>query len=312
MNDLTALLQGWGEIALLRLQWLSIAIPAGFFVGGLLARAVGLRGVIRALLGALQHRILRLDRPARGAATQIYRGLVVLLLTGLAAGAIAWGQTAMLRESGDPGRIALLALVLGLLFDVPGHLALLRAARAGVLALAQEDPPFLHADTHGRIRVAIEALLDDGGVRAVCAACGYIVAGAPGLWLILAVDWLARLPFSPWFGWAIRHMAGAVLLAPRLLGAILLVLAALLSPGAKPHRAWRARSWRALVAEILGITLGGPGPCGLRPWVGRGSAKLQAADLLRAHALRLTFVLLLTLLCAAQQAANLINLVINQ
>jgi cobalamin biosynthesis protein CobD/CbiB len=115
---------------------------------------------------------------------------------------------------------------------------------------------------------------------------------------------LATLHFSEGiFGWSARGLFLVLNVPPRALTCLSLVLGALFVPRCHPVRALKQRRYYGFIAELLGLSLGGPDrtPAGQRqlPWAGNGTAKATAQDLTRFLLLRTVASLLLLLFVAA-------------
>jgi cobalamin biosynthesis protein CobD/CbiB len=288
-----------------RMEWLVPLLAIGYFLGEYLARYSGLDR----LLAYGDDRIVRLEqklnRAHRSAATRLYRGIIALVF------------------------ILLPAALLGLLFAQPSPwmpyasffvmVALLgRAARPGSLLgvwerartrrLKLELPrsDYLFADTHGVLRHIIAASSESFAVGFVGSAFWFILGGIPAVWVYLALAATARHFRGSVFGWAATGLFRLIDAAPRALNALLFLLAAIFVPHAKPLATRRARNWQSFTAELIGASLGGPGPGGAKPWVGSGTAKLEAAHLARLMLLELVAAIFLIWLFSAQDISNLL------
>jgi adenosylcobinamide-phosphate synthase len=267
-----------------------------------LGHAIGsLRRPVRLLWAELAR---RLDRPQRSTATLARRGVLVVLVVGGAAAAAGWALHRALARS-DGGwivELAVVALLLGQRELFSGLGAVRRALAgsglaAGRAALARRfgggDAP---ADAHGVVRAACGAGAERFVTAVVAPAFWYALLGLGGLGACTTLLSLAAIVAgapgraTPFAGPAAVARA-ALLWLPARLGALLLMMATAVVPGARPGAALKttardrakhpgAAGWPvAALAGGLGLSLGGPPQAA---WIGDGRARAEPADLKRA------------------------------
>ena len=258
---------------------LALAVPLGWAITSLLRTPLLVDTISRAAatLGR------KLNRRTRDASTLAWRGVIVTALftvPALALGTIIGAHW------------LLLTVIFSFALDGGPMLRLWRQARAGKLPLSITRPNYLFPDHHALLRYRILTHSRYFAVGIVGVGFWALLLGGAGalgyLALALSASHYAtehqdNLAFG---GVATRLFAGVDAL-PRALAALLLALAALFVPGAQPRASLRRllADWPRFLAALLGIALGGPVPLARRhyqlPWVGEGSAKLEAADLSR-------------------------------
>ncbi|MES2984198.1 MAG: hypothetical protein V4735_03320 [Pseudomonadota bacterium] len=287
-----------------RAEWLVLVVPAAALLGDALGRrdmqAIGARG--QRFLATLQR---KLDRPARGIATLVYRGIIaltLLLIPAVIAGILLerplpWVQGA---------KALLLILWFGHGFATYRVLNLWQRARRGTLPLELPGLHFLFADTHAVLRHLVLTQTERFATAIVGASVWYLIGGMPTMLVYLTAATAARHYRTPAFGWAARALFGLLDALPRALTLLVMLLAALFTPQTHPIAACRARSWPAFTARLLGVSLGGRTPAGDQPWVGTGTPKLTALHLRRLLQLLLVATILLTLLYAAPHIHELL------
>lgn len=189
-------------------------------------------------------------------------------------------------------------------------------ARAAVSHIVGRDPGTL--DEYAVARAAIESLAENFADGVVAPAVWGCAAGLPGMALYKAANTADsmighRTPRHERFGWAAARFDDLINLPASRLAALWLVLAAALTPGARPGQAMRAvmrdarhhrspnAGWpEAAMAGALGLRIAGPRTYdGTRvddAWMGNGRATATRRDIERA--LRLYRVA-----CALQIAA---------
>jgi len=272
----------------------------------------------------------RLNRQHRSPASRAMRGTIVTVLVLVAAAALGGFLASVAAASPDGWTIDFAVLFF---FVAPGRTwALLRRvsrglrgdapdrARAALVPLVFHDVAAL--DVHAIARGAIEA----GAIRfnstLVAPVAWYLLAGLPGLVLYRTVDLFARrlgypAPSSLAFAGVAARIAWLSSLVPALLAGVILAMAAVFVPGARPGAALAAMSSvagsaatlghgpaLAATAGALGLLLGGPrriaGTSVPLAWIGGdGRARAGVQDLVRAiYLLAITAVLAIGLTVA--------------
>ncbi|MFN4274773.1 MAG: adenosylcobinamide-phosphate synthase CbiB [Ferrovibrio sp.] len=197
----------------------------------------------------------------------------------------------------------------------------LAGGRRAVAMIVGRDPESL--DEAGVSRAAIESLAENFSDGVVAPAVWLALLGLPGIVLYKAANTADsmighRNDKYRAFGWAAARFDDLLNLPASRLSALLLILAALLTPKASPADAFAAverdagqhkspnAGWpEAAMAGALDLKLAGPRRYGERwvedHWMGHGSENANAADIRRA--LRLFVVACLLLFAAAVLAA---------
>jgi adenosylcobinamide-phosphate synthase len=268
------------------------------------------------LLGWLIARLERwLNRWELSDAARRWRGAAtVLIVVGCAA--LVGGLIALLSAELRFGWLAELALVVVLLaqrdlFDHVRHVGAalkrdgLEGGRAAVAHIVGRDPDSL--DRHGVLRAAIESLAENFSDGVIAPLFWYLLLGPIGLCGYKAVNTLDsmighRSERFLAFGMVAARLDDVANLIPARLGGVLIAIAALFVPKAKPFAAlatmWRDASkhrspnagWpEAAMAGALDLALAGPrryhGMFVTDPWIGAGRARAESPDLRRALAL---------------------------
>ncbi|MBI1245023.1 MAG: cobalamin biosynthesis protein CobD [Alphaproteobacteria bacterium] len=261
------------------------------------------------LISALE---LRLNRPQRSPRARRVRGAIVVAIVVLLAAAVAIAVTAFART-----RVwgwALEAFVVSLLIaqrSLYDHVADVARAldreglaggRIAVARIVGRDPESL--DLHGVARAAIESLAENFSDAVVAPVFWYALFGLPGLAFFKAASTLDsmighRNERYLDFGRYAARLDTAMNFLPARLSALLVALAALVSPGARPWGAARtaiadARKHRSVnagwpegaFAGALDLAIAGPRRYGSLvvddPWIGSGRARATIADMRRA------------------------------
>ena len=252
----------------------------------------------------------KLNRSRRGPRALVVRGAIVTFFLCGAAGSIGWALSAW-SQSFRSGWVIDLAFMVLFVSQRGGYgdasrtiRALTRdglsAGRKAVAAYHGGNPARL--DDHGICRGLTEHLASELGRWLVGPVFWYLLGGLPGLFLYVAVlalahgfarDDEARTGFG-WMAVRLERIAGWL---PGRLAGVLVVLASLLAPTARPIQAWRAMvkwagtlptpafGWPAAAyTGALSIELGGPNAAEGRPlpWFGEGSPRIGARDAHRA------------------------------
>jgi adenosylcobinamide-phosphate synthase len=263
-------------------------------------------------IAALDRRLNRETRPERD---RFVRGIVTVLLLGLAAiGAglvVAWFCHVVGYGWALETLIVAVLLAQRSLFDhvasVERALSVrgLAAGRDAVRHIVGRDPASL--DGHGVARAAIESLAENFSDGVVAPALWYALLGLPGLFLYKTVNTLDsmighRSQKYRAFGWAAARLDDVMNFIPARLSGLALALAGLLLPGTKSadavaamirdagkHRSVNAGWPEAAMAGALGLALAGPrrygGTVVEDAWIGSGRARAMPADIGRALAL---------------------------
>ncbi|HLI10759.1 MAG TPA: adenosylcobinamide-phosphate synthase CbiB [Alphaproteobacteria bacterium] len=175
----------------------------------------------------------------------------------------------------------------------------LEAARRAVSAIVGRDPESL--DEAGVCRAAIESLAENFSDGVVAPALWLALGGFPGIVLYKAINTADSMighmsPRHRAYGWAAARLDDLVNLPASRLAAVLIMLAASLTPAARAAEAWRAvrrdaRRHRspnagfpeAAMAGALGLRLAGPriygGAAVADAWMGDGRAAATPADI---------------------------------
>jgi len=282
------------------------------------------------LIAWLEH---RLNRPEATERARRWRGaLSVALVVGCAT--LVGGLFAWLTAATRYGWLAELALVAVLIAqrDLFDHVravgrALARdglaGARVAVARIVGRDPDSL--DHHGVLRAAIESLAENFSDGVIAPLVWYLLLGPVGLCAYKAINTLDSMQghrserFLA-YGMVAARLDDAANLVPARLSALLLALAALFLPGAKPlaalttawreagkHRSPNAGWPEAAIAGALDLALAGPrryhGVYVTDDWIGTGRARTRPSDLRRALAL-------FAIACAIAAALMLVAMIV--
>lgn len=285
-------------LAALALDAALIALPAAAAAAGALRRP------LRGLWAELAR---RLDRPQRSTATLSLRGLLLVLATAVLAGAAGWAlhRAAARHDAGRLVELVAVVLLLGQRDLFAGLAAVLRALERGGLEagraalIARFGGGGTASDVHGVVRLACAAGAERFVAAVVAPAFWYAALGLAGLFASAALLSLAGIAAAapgraaP-FGRPAALARALLLWLPARLGALLLVPATLVVPGARLGGALAvlrrdrrkvpdtAVGWPvAALAGGLGLSLGGPQGGGAA-WIGDGRARAEAGDLKRA------------------------------
>ena len=285
---------------------IALLIEAAFGYPAPLFKAIGHPVTwIGALIAALDRRLNTGTRTG---------GVLALLILLAATAATAAALTALVQSALPPWPatllLALLASTLLAQRSLHTHVAAvatalpagLPPARAAIAHIVGRDPNSL--DEPAIARAAIESLAENFADGVVAPTLWGAVLGLPGIALYKAVNTADsmighRTPRHERFGWAAARLDDLVNLPASRLAAFWLVLAAVLTPGARPGAAIRA-VWRdarrhrspnagwpeAAMAGALGLRLAGPrtyaGVTVTDGWMGDGTPDATAADIHRA------------------------------
>ncbi|HYD32236.1 MAG TPA: CobD/CbiB family cobalamin biosynthesis protein [Azospirillaceae bacterium] len=264
----------------------------------------------------------RLNRIERSNVNRMIRGLLVTaVIVGLAA-ALGWAASRFAVTVRFGWALETVLVMTGLGFR-PAWAAARTAAAA--LAAGQDDAARAAAqtltfknvyalDVHGVARVAVEGLAKAVNQRVVAPAFWYMLAGLPGVMAWTALDAVDAAightsPRYAWFGLAAARLDDACNFLPARLSGLLLALAALFVPGARPlaslktiltfagrHRSMSGGWPESALAGAFGLSLSGPRREGevviKEAWIGGGRARVIATDVRKALALSALAVVL--------------------
>jgi adenosylcobinamide-phosphate synthase len=276
----------------------------------------------------------RLNRPARGRGTLIWRGVVVTAALVLTAAVLGWGLAALAQwlpaSAVIEGVLAYSLIAYRGLHDHVRDVAQglgegLEAARAAAAKIVGRDPQSL--DAAGTARAAVESLAENFSDGVVAPLFYFALFGLPGLLAYKAINTLDsmigyRSARYEAFGKAAARLDDAANWLPARLTALLVVTAALVTPGTQPRRALATvlrdaphhrspnAGWpEAAFAGALGFALGGPRDYGQGAisdhWMGDGRSALDAGDVRRALALYRTSGILILIALVGLAAAVL-------
>jgi adenosylcobinamide-phosphate synthase len=277
------------------------------------------RGVLRhpvvLIGGAVAWLERRHNRPERSDRTRRWLGTLTVVLIVACAALIGWAID-WLAEATPYGWLIELVLVAILiaqrdLFDHVRHVGRalardgLEGGRAAIARIVGRDPDSL--DRHAVLRAAIESLAENFSDGVIAPLLWYLLLGPIGICVYKAVNTLDsmighRSDRFLAFGMAAARLDDAANLIPARLSGLLLALAALFVPKAKPvaalttmwrdaakHRSPNAGWPEAATAGALDLALAGPrryhGTTVTDDWIGAGRARAEPLDLRRALAL---------------------------
>jgi adenosylcobinamide-phosphate synthase len=268
--------------------------------------------LIGRLVGLLDR---KLNREDRSAADRRGRGILLVLFVCLLA-ASAGAAVTWLSRHVPFGWLLELALMISLLAQrsLFRHVrrvgeALreggMEAGRAQVAHIVGRDVRAL--DDHGVARAAIESCAENLSDAVVAPAFWYVLFGLPGMLVYKSINTMDsmigyRSERYRAFGWAAARLDDAFNLIPARLAGLYLAGAAVAIPDADPARGLRTMiadagkhrspnaGWpEAAMAGALGLSLAGPrrypGLVVDDPWIGDGTARATARDVMRALSL---------------------------
>ncbi len=274
----------------------------------------------------------RLNRVERDRATRRLRGAVVTL--GLTLGAGAVGSVLAWAVRLIPNGILLELGVLMTCVSVGGPWHRMRAIalaldrgdrdRAARLIAPSTDRDPTNCDSHGQVRLAIEAGATALDRAVIAPIVWYLLLGLPGGLIWATVRTIDRAigdrgPRHQQFGLAARRLDETLGFVPARLTGLVIALAALFVGGANPVRSLatirgesryhrrRNSGWPiAATAGALGLALGGPwrqGEVAVHDlWLGHGRARAGVPDLRRMMVIYLVAALLVVAAVAAMLA----------
>lgn len=281
--------------------WIALALT--FVIGWPLGHVLPLDRTIGALHRLIKTMGRKLNKQKRDATTRAWRGVIATAFVFVPAVALGWYIDAHLTA---------LAFLSPMLIFIgtqrrPGIITLWRQAKADTLTLQLNEPNYLFADTHALLRYAMLDHATRFAIGIVGVMFWYVVFGSAGAlgYLALATcaaHYATERDQDIAFGGATDGLFQLADAIPRTLTKILLAVASIFAPGARPRSAARHFTpWPLFLAELLGIALGGAMPMAYgsaqTEWVGSGTPKPDATHLTRW--LLIWAVALLVLMAAA-------------
>ncbi len=264
---------------------------------------------IRVIGGLVAAGETRLNREWRSQRDRAVRG-ALFTATAIMAAAAAGTAVALFSQTFPRGWLLELFLTASLLaqrslFDhVTAVLSALNkgglaAGRQAVAHIVGRDPHSL--DEHGVARAAIESCAENFADAVVAPVFWYVLFGFPGLLVYKTTNTMDsmighRSERYRAFGWAAARLDDALNLIPARLSGVIIALAAMFVPRARPWRALRIMlrdagnhrspnsGWpEAAMAGALDLSLAGPrhypGYVAKEKWIGDGRARATAQDL---------------------------------
>jgi adenosylcobinamide-phosphate synthase len=173
-------------------------------------------------------------------------------------------------------------------------------------------------DSHGLARASIEMLAMHFAQKVIAPAVWYVALGLPGIFASRAITLLSEVlaqsnAQQSTFGWASHGVYRWCMAVPNMLAALMLVLASLVSPTARPRQALRAIALQfneptleaavlspiPVMASATDVALGGPASVYIGgDWVGRGTLRPYHADIRKAIFIYVLACILLLLMLA--------------
>ena len=297
---------------------LALLLNASF--GGPRALYVGLGASALARLPASVLRSLerKLNREHRSEKEREIRGMVLVAAVVVFSVFAGWSLAHLLMHNLSFGELLIVTLCLPVrqAIDIAGGVR--KALMGGSLPMARqnfEGTPWRHhamLDEAGLCRASIEFLVIQFSLKIVCPLFWYLLFGLSGLFmskLIYTLHEVATGSVSAQgnFGKAAEGFHQLIHIIPAHIAALLwLVAAPFIGGGRWGVAAAQLRAHTnsapellslATAASVLGVTLGGPGSVYLRgKWVGTGTQRPGAADILQALYL-FALLCLLLLVC---------------
>lgn len=314
---------------------IALFVSALAFGSSTLSRALGLHIppiLLRRFILKLES---KLNRSRRNAATRVYRGIVIVgfMLALTLAVAFAVNAASGHWPLAAYGEIILLAYLLPVrrLWDDARRLRRTLKTKglekAQTLAAPMARRHTRQLDAHALMRVAIEYLIENFSDKILAPVLWYLLLGLPGAMVVCMVNLLDGMIGHHSqryiaFGWAAAKLDDVLQWIPARLAALMLFLAAFFVPKSRPlaglrtalRDAGKTRSpnngWPlATAAGALHVTLGGPREIGEAvvedAWLGKGTVKATARDVMRAQWLYLVACLLTALALAGSALIKL-------
>jgi adenosylcobinamide-phosphate synthase len=251
----------------------------------------------------------KLNRERRSAATRAGRGALIVAFLVLGAGLFGWAIAFAARHIPHGFLLELVAIVL-LVDQRAVHEDVRRIGNALAnegLGAARERLNAVSGgaerlDAYAVARAAIEVSARSFAYGVVAPAFWYALFGLPGLCALRAAAVIDDVVGEPTernraFGFAAARFNEALLLIAAPIAGLVLLIASLFVPTARPRRAARAMLGRAgpyrsramgwpvgAVAGALGLALAGPkrGTYAREPWIDAGTAQATPLDVRRA------------------------------
>ncbi|CCQ72057.1 adenosylcobinamide-phosphate synthase CbiB [Magnetospira sp. QH-2] len=226
----------------------------------------------------------KLNRPHRGVNDRRLRGLLTVMVLCGGAWAVGWGISWLSTHYPHGWIVELLLLIVLLaqreLFDrvravgVALKTESLEAGRREVAHIVGRDPSLL--DGHGVSRAAIESCAENFSDGVVAPVFWYLIFGFPGLLVYKTANTMDsmighRTPRHEAFGMAAARLDDLLNVPPARLAGLLITIAALFTPKARPwaafktmlrdagkHRSINAGWPEAAMAGALNLALAGP------------------------------------------------------
>lgn len=288
-----------------RAELLVPLVVAGLLAGEFVAHYTGVDAVLAWCRRVASRFVLKLNRPDRSIATRLYRGIVatgMLVLPAMVLGVVLNDITPLV--------LLLLVALFGHAFTSASLLEAWRRARTSHQKLELPHVDFLFADSHAVLRYLVTDSAERyaSGVAGIC--FWYVIGGLPMVLGYVVLAEIAPVYAVPVFGWAASSLFRVVHAIPKAFSVLFLTLGAVFTPRAKPFAALRARSYLAVVARLLNISLGGAMPQRNLPWVGTGTPKLLPEHLARWLLLRLGATAWLLVVLATPKVVSILTLFI--
>lgn len=268
----------------------------------------------------------RLNRDRRPPEERRTRGLVMvvfLLISVLLLGMVLSGVLRSLKY-GVIAEVACVAMLFSLRssYDRATQLAQavqeenLDRARAALEGTVWRNSALL--DSHGLARASIEMLAMHFAQKVISPALWYLLLGLPGICASRMISLLNEVlaqnsAQQATFGWAAHGAYRWCMAVPNMLAAMMLMLAAMVSPTARPRQALRAVALQfneptlaaaslapiPVMAAATDVALGGPASVYIGgDWVGRGTLRPYPADIRKAVFIYVLACILLVLMLA--------------
>jgi adenosylcobinamide-phosphate synthase len=267
----------------------------------------------------------KMNRAHRSAADRAMRGAVMVLVLASFAGALGYGIAILARHVPEGFLLELLA-ILFLIDQRAVHEQVRRVAaalsteslgdaRARLQTLSGSGAADM--DSHAIARTAIQIAARSFAFGVVAPAFWYVLFGLPGLMVLRAVAVIDDVVGEPSdkhraFGFVAARLDEVLILIPAPIAGLLLVIASLFVPTARPGGALKTMTSRAAGARTLRWPVGAMAGAldvalaGGSGWIGTGSARARALDIRRALFLFTVGCLLDGVTVAALAVAHLV------
>lgn len=288
-----------------RLMIAAAALLINALLGGprTVYRAFGLDRFVRIPASLVRMLERKLNRDKRSIEERRSRGMVLLAFAvGVSVlGGFALMGIAAFTHYGEIIEAVCVALLLSLRPTADFASALARRLAAGEVEFAREElagTAWRNAallDSHGIARAGVETVAANLGTRVVSPLFFYVLFGLPGLFATRAITLLAdTLGYqTDTFGNAAVRAQRVVHYVPSLLTGVLIAVASMVLPFARPRAAWRMagllaadmqpnRREIAVMAATLDLALGGPASVYAQgPWLAGAVARAEPRDVER-------------------------------